>query len=536
MGLRKPSGWQTFTAQAYAGAGQQQKAREEMKEPGKTKQALGGMGSAGTSMVAATTGAQQQATKQMQETTAQASKDLKVDPSKIGTATADAITSTSGTATAPASVNVAAKYTQADLDTANAELENLRKRKFNSMIGSRSMRRLDNEISKQKQKINEMNAYLGANGGVMGLAETGDVAAIEKVGESLNKSIDEVNKQIDGLDEQLKTANAQDAQKIQAEKDRLNELLEVYNKKLSEENLGKIADQSTFETEMEKRERVLAEKGDNVGKLATLFGRRSVGDKALASQIYGKDLENIQKAAAQGLISKEQAEQAAAEAETQYSEQIDASKEGFEKEFETEDRKLELLKMSPEELKGVTQEEVEKLFGKEMADRLFDYKDGYVSDSQSSMTKRTLEDRLTKLKEESGKIEQAKTKAKDITVKNLKNTYFPVDEYGAAKPSIIEQELTKLTTIPDKVSKTSYYGPFGMFSKTVSKDSGNVRQQLIDKYSDQIAAIENNLRNAVNAGDAAEAKRLAQKMGWLRLEIDQGILKYKQSLQEQGYK
>lgn len=534
MGLRKPTGWQTFTAQAYAGAGQQQKAREEMKDPNKTKQALGGMGSAGTSMVAATTGAQQAATKQMQETTTQASKDLQVDPSKIGTATTAAITSTSGTATAPATANIAAKYTQSDLDAANAELANLKERRKRTMIGR--YRKINKLIDDQTAKINEMKAYLGAGGGLMGLAETGDVAAIEKVGESLNKSIDEVNKQIDDLDEQLKTANAQDAQKIQAEKDRLNKLLEVYNKKLSEENLGKIADQSTFETDMEKRERALAEKGNNVGKLATLFGRRSVGDQALASQIYGKDLENIQKAAAQGLISKEQAEQAAAEAETQYSKQLDASKEGFEKEFETEDRKLELLKMSPEELKGVTQEEAEKLFGKEMADRLFDFKDGYVSDSQSSMTKRTLADRLTKLKEESGKIEQAKTKAKDITVKNLKNTYFPVDEYGAAKPSIIEQELAKLTTMPDKVSKTSYYGPFGMFSQTVSKDSGNVRQQLIDKYSDQIAAIENNLRNAVNAGDAAEAKRLAQKMGWLRLEIDQGILKYKQSLREQGYK
>lgn len=379
MGLRKPSGWQTFTAQAYAGAGQQQKAREEMKEPGKTKQALGGAGSVGTSMVAATTGAQQAATKQMQETATQASKDLKVDPSKIGTATVSAIGGTPTTS--------AKDGTQKTEYTGGATAT---------------------EYKPSAQEQFGRDEHLGV------LAISGDTGAIESNISAITTEISNIEKQMSDLDEQLKTANAQDAQKIQAEKDRLNDQLDIYRKKLSEENLGKIADQSTFETDMEDRERTLAQKGNNVGKLAALFGRRGVGDQALASQVYGKDLENIQKAAAQGLISKEQAEQAAAEAETQYSEQLDKSKEGFEKTFEGEERKLELLKMSPEELKGVTQEEVEKLFGKEMADRLFDYKDGYVSDAHLSKTRKILADNLKAKQDEKTfaekKLGEAKTK------------------------------------------------------------------------------------------------------------------------------
>ena len=401
MGLRTPSKFKVFGAQAKAGAEQQKEARENLKKPGEaTKSALGGMGSAGTGMVAATTGVQQAATTQLQETTTQASKDLKVDPNKIGTATVAAIGGK------PTTIK-----SEGGEETTTYE-------------GGA----ITTEYKPSVQDKFGRDESLGIS------AISGDTGAIESSISNLTTEISNIEQQINDLNDQITTANAQDAQKIQAEKDRLTEQLVVYRKKLSEENLGKIADQSTFETEMEERERILAEKGDNVGKLAALFGRRGVGDKALASQIYGKDLENIQKAAAQGLISKEQAEQAAAEAETQYSKQLDESKKGYEKTFETEDRKLELLKMSPEELKSVTKKEVDDLFGPELAERLFDFEGDYISDAQLSKTRKILADNLQSKKDEKTfaekKLTEAQTKFDEIWQTETDKLLGTVDTKG----------------------------------------------------------------------------------------------------------
>lgn len=428
MGLRKPSGWQTFTAQAYAGASRQKKARDQMKDPNKTKQALGGSASTGTEMVAATTGAQQAATKQVQETATQASKDLQVDPSKIGTATVSAIGGTPTTS--------AKDGTQKTEYTGGATAT---------------------EYKPSAQEKYGRDESLGVS------VISGDTGAIESTISNISNDISNIEAQINDLDEQIKTATAQDAQKLQAEKDRLTEQLDVYRKKLSEENLGKIAGTSTFEEDMLKREELLASEGQRAAKLASIFGpgwnTKRYG--ALASQIYGKDLEAIEEAAGAGLSAREKAQRQAAAAEEEYGAQIDKSKEEFEEKFKSEDRKIELLGMSPEQLKGVTQEEAERLFGKEMADRLFDFKDGYVSDAELSKTREILKKNLQAKKDEKTfaekKLKEAKTKfdemwkAEEDRLLGTVDTIGEIDAMGTFG-GLLDGQLASLQRIKDTPS------------------------------------------------------------------------------------
>ena len=387
MGLRTPSRFKTFGAQAKSGAEKQKQARENLMQPGQaTKSALGGRASAGTAMVANTTGAQQAATQNVQETQTQATKDLKVDPTKLGTATVTAIGGTVKPPPATTTTPPPVEYTGGLSAVETADVS---------------------------------PTVLGA---VADRVAVGDTSTLSSKVTELSNDITNITNELTKIDEDLKTATAQDAQKLQAEKERLTKLRDEYVKKRDEENLGQIAGQSQAEIDAQAQANLLAQRGpSNVAKLATVFGKRSAMDPALASQIYGKDLEALQGEAAEALSESERAKIAAAEADEQYVAQLDASKKAYEENFGDEERKAELLGMTPEELKGVTQEEAEELFGKDIADRLFDFKDGYISDSQVSLTKRILEQNKKRKEEEKGIYEKGVTDATTKFEENFDN-------------------------------------------------------------------------------------------------------------------
>lgn len=396
MGLRTPSRFKTFGAQAQAGAEKQKQARENLMKPGEaTKSALGGRASAGTQMVSATTGAQQAATKQMQEQGEQRAE--KVDPTKmISGPTATSSVYTSGTPTTPTTPT----------------------------------------------------AVSGTGG---------DVKATTQVVTTINQNIANIKEQIDQIDNDLKNASAADAKALNDKKTELENILKDYTKKLTEENLGEIADQSTFETEMEEREQVLAQKGNNVGKLAALFGRRGVGDAALASQVYGKDLENIQKAAAQGLISKEQAEQAAAEAKTQYIEEGKKLETGVEERAKSESEKIRALTIGYEGLKseGYTDEQIKELFGDDF-NKYFNEQDGKITDKVSA-TRKALEDAKKSQEDALKDAELEVIRAQEVETKDLKAPIESInnvlERIGGWGGWIGEQGTSKLAPIKKNIDR-----------------------------------------------------------------------------------
>ena len=481
MGLRTPSRFKTFGAQAKAGAEKQKEARENLMQPGQaTQSALGGRASAGTAMVANTTGAQQAATQKVQETQTQATKDLVVDPTKLGTATVTAIAG-NNTQPAPIAINTGTKFTQTDLDAAQKAYDDAvtkhrnnrtfkRKGTYNAMIAA------EKRLNEIKDDMNKSTMDIDA------LANTGDINKVQDRINSIDTALANTNAALEQIDEDLKTATEQDAQKLQAEKDRLIKLREEYVNKRKEENLGQIAGQSQAEIDAERQAILLAERGpSNVSKLATVFGKRSAMDPALASQIYGKDLEALQTEAAGALSESERAKIAAGEADEQYLAQLDASKKAYEEQFEDEDRKLELLKSSPGELKGVTQEEVEKLYGVDLANKLFTFTNGYISDTKLSQTRTALEERASKLKAEKDKGQAALDTAKNVTVQNLTNKYFPTDPSGIPQESYVDKyrKQAKIGTTKGRMSKTTEGQ--GLFRRSYGRRRGHPRTPPADQ-------------------------------------------------------
>jgi len=483
MGLRTPSRFKTFGAQAKAGAEKQKEARENLMQPGQaTKSALGGRASAGTAMVANTTGAQQAATQKVQETQTQATKDLKVDPTKLGTATVAAIggsvkppPATTTTPTTPPPVEYTGGLSATDdsnKDVATAAIDTA--------------------------------------------VQSGDVGTVETTITNLSNEITNITNQINEINDQISKATAQDAQKLQAEKDRLTKLRDEYVKKRDEENLGQIAGQSQAEIDAQKQAILLAQRDpSNVAKLATVFGKRSAMDRALASQIYGKDLEALQGEAAEALSESERAKIAAGEADEQYVAQLDASKKAYEEQFADEDRKAELLGMTPKELKGVKQQEVEELFGKDMADRLFDFKDGYISDAQLSKTRDILEKNLIAKKELKTKAETDRDTAVANKEKQFtdieKEIYGDVDNKGSIKVflddydnrySNINSRLSKIEDTRNTWWKRNWDG--------ISKDSAiakDLKQRALDTKQELIR-ISREIDTARTTKDTAKMKEL----------------------------
>jgi hypothetical protein len=379
MGLRQPSKTATFFAQAGAGAQRQKEAREKLK----TNQALGGSAGVGTQMVAATTEAQKAATAKVGTAGEAAAKDIVAK--NVGGQTAAAIAGT------PTTSGVASVYTPPKLTTV-------------------------------------------ASG------ETGDVAAVEASGKAVENEINTITSQINDLNTQLANANALEAKSINDEKTRLSELLKSYQDKLEKEKLGQIAGPSSFETEMATREQILADEGQDVAKLAAIFGPRWNAQRygALASQIYGKDLEAIQEKAAAGLQEREESKLGTESALKQYSQQLSASKKAYEEKLDADSKKLELLKKSPQELTAYTRKEMEDLFGKDTAEKLFDFASSdptaTVTKTEASKTKQTLEEALKTQQSEqlkiAGETTKAQTKKEEIFKTAEANIFGDVNRKG----------------------------------------------------------------------------------------------------------
>jgi hypothetical protein len=487
MGLRTPSRFKTFGAQAQAGAEKQKQARENLMQPGQaTKSALGGRASSGTQMVANTTGAQQAATQKVQETQTQATKDLQVDPTKLGTATVTAI---GGTAKPPPATTTA--------QTTPPPVE------YTGGLSATDDSSKDTTTSTIDTAV-----------------QSGDVGTVETTITNLGNDITNITNTINEINDQISKATAEDAQKLQAEKDRLIGLRETYIKKRKEENLGQIAGQSQEEIDAQKQAILLAKRGpSNVSQLATVFGKRSAMDPALASQIYGKDLEALQGEAAKALSESERAKLAADEADKQYVEQIDASKKAYEEKFKDEDRKTKLLAMTPEELKGVTKDEVEQLFGKDMAEQLFDFNEkGYVSNAQLSKTREILEKNLTAKKELKTKAETDKdtaiaNKEKQFT-DTEKDAYGDVDNPGTIK-IFLDDTNTRYTNLGRKLTKIE--DVLGTWYKSnwsgISKDSAivkDLRKRALDTKTELIR-ISREIDTARTTKDTAKMKTLLEQ-------------------------
>lgn len=512
MGLRQPSKTAVFFAQAKAGAEGQKKARDQLKTP----QALGGSAGVGTAMIASTTGAQKAATGQVQAAGESAAKDLTIKPENIGSSAVTAIAGTPTTAPtggqpAPSQIkgattsadfnteskNITDKISKIDIDLRDIE-DQLSGSKTKDMFGRKiipSGQALTDLLAKQSQLLNDRNNLntslnaLSAEAGTIDitkLAESGDLSGLELAGTALSTAIDNITKDISNLDNLLETASDEDAKLIAAEKTRLNNLLQQYQDKITKENLGQIAGPSDTEINMLDREQLLASEGQRVAKLASIFGpgwnaKRYGG---LASQIYGKDLESIQESASAGLEASKRAAREADVTQEQYKKQLKTSQAEYEKGIKTEENKLEILKKTPSELKTTTKDELIKIFGnEELVNKLFKFdNNNKVIDTTASSTRKSLEDRLTKLKETQGGLGDATTRAKRVVTKQLTDEFTPVDEYG-------NPIKNKTSTLYDAKSK------FNLIDR--SQDDKNT-----------FARLEGELTNAINNADRKEANRI----------------------------
>jgi hypothetical protein len=425
MGLRQPSATGAYFAQASAGSAKQKEARDKLKKP----QAIGGSAGVGTQMVAATTDVQQKAAQNVQATGQQAGKDLNVNEGAVGSSTVSTIGGTP----------VASSPTP----TATAQ-------QFTGGVGT----------------YNPPEAMPVISG-----AQFGDVEQVVASTKQVENALTQITNQIDELNNKIKSANAADRKTLEDEKTRLEGILKSYQDKLTNENLGQIAGPSEFEQQMLEREQLLAEEGGDVGQIAALFGRKA-GDirtgkyGALESQIYGKDLEAIREAARAGLIDLGEAERATDTALEGYTGQIETSKKGYEERLAKESKKLDLLEASPQELAGYSRKELTDLFGKDVVDRLFTFSGtddaAKVTNTKMSETRKALEDRSTKLKDELAKApgEQEKAQAMvDANYNTVESSVFGKGEEPGAfgKISSVENEIKEAMGKFDELNSRSAF-------------------------------------------------------------------------------
>lgn len=482
MGLRQPTKTAVFFKQAQAGAEQQKKAREQLKK----SQALGGSAAAGTQMIAAATGAQQQATQQVRDTAQQAGKDLNVNPNAVGGSTTGMIT---GTPREQAFAGVTTGGSGSDafvFDTPPATAP----------------------APASPAKTSTGQVFVGGIGDrysvpstmpTIASGEGGDVGAVEASGTAVQNQITSITNQIDDLNTKIASADAADRKALQDEKNRLEGILKSYQEKMSKENLGQIAGPSDTEQAMFEREQLLASEGQRVAKLASIFGpgwnaKRYGG---LASQIYGKDLEAIQEAAGVGLEAGEKAAREAGAAEEEYTGQLETSKKGYEERLANETKKLDLLKSTPQELAGYSRKELTDLFGKDIVDKLFTFSGtddaAKVINTKVSETRNALTDRQTKLTDELTKLPGEKEKAQTVAAQKLESEVFPKDIYGNELGNSQINDLKRNITSDNAKKAASLYPEL---------------QALHDRTLNSLSTLENTLKNAAKRGDRAEVDRV----------------------------
>ena len=326
--------------------------------------------------------------------------------------------------------------------------------------------------------------------------DSGTVDDVNKAETTINNEIKATTDAINALNDKIKTANAADAKLLLEQKAKLEKILQDAQDKLTKGNLGQIAGPSTFETEMEKREAVLAEKGGNVGKLATIFGPRWNAKKygGLSSQIYGKDLEAIQQDAAAGLEEQDRTEERADVAEKDYVEGIASGKLKVAEKLKSEQDKLDFLKKTPQELAAYSKDELKKIFGFEdktdangvvtnQIDKLFNFDaSGKSTGSKLTATQLALTDRNKTLADDLTKIPELKTKA--LT---RQDEAFATLDTQLSKDSSLTYASTALEIINDLsgLIENTKGNPFAQNWSGISKDEGLVKgmKKLANDFS-----------------------------------------------------
>lgn len=492
MGLRQPSKTGAFFAQAAAGTQQQEEARKKLKKP----QALGGAASAGTEMVAAQTQAQKDVTGQVKEQTGKAATEVVAAPIKSTTAEV-----------------IATPIASTESPIPSTQLEGISR--SSGFANTMRMAMAQHQKTKDLMSIDE-------------LAQAGDIAEIESRNIRHEQTINSINNQINNLNDQLKKATAADIKAINDEKTRLTNLLQSYQDKITKENLGQMAGPSAFETEMQAREQILAQRGDNVGKLAAIFGPSWSGKKrgALESQIYGKDLEAIQQQAAAGLSAKERATREGESALEGFTEQLGRSKKAFTETLDKESTKLDILKKTPEELAGYTKKELTELFGADQVKNLFsfssDQSNATVTGTKLSSTRKELEDRLTKEKSAQEKIAGAKTTAQGvIDAKQIEAEESIFGNPSKDKPDILSSSTAgisrlleeaklrhaKLESIPNWQRKERHSETSSSYSDAISRGEKALKQiENLRKEADSA-------RKTKNTAKLIEIKRNIDALG-----------------------
>jgi hypothetical protein len=442
MGLRQPSKTGVLFAQAKAGAEQQQQARERLKKP----QALGGSAAAGTQMMAASTGAQQQATQEVKTETESAGKNLVAG--NVGTATQTAFAAPS--TPAPTVVKVASGETG---DVAAVE---------------QSEKDINTNITSITNQLNELNDKLANSTAADAKAITDEKDRLSKLLKDYQDKLSKGNLgQIAGpsdIEQQL----AEREELLASEGQRVAKLSSIFGPGWNAQRYG-----------------------------------------GLASQIYGKDLEALEEQAAAGLEASDLAKRQADVAQEQYTEQLGTSKKAYEESLDTASKKVELLKKTPQELAIYTREELTKLFGADV-DKLFKFTSSdpkaTVTNSNYSATKAALEqaksDQDTELAKVEGEKSKAKTKMEENFGKTEKEIFGDVNSKGGIQvmdDSIMQgirnsdEIVKKITNITNSWFASEWEGISrdSSIAEEVSKKSRELKRDL-KKRSDEIELARKN--------------------------------------------
>lgn len=483
MGIRQPSRTATFFKQAQAGAEAQKEARETLKKP----QALGGAAAAGTQMVASTTGAQQKATQEVQTKSGEMIKTVSADKVTTPTATAGAYTTADPTKLPGATpTSIAPSITT----TPNVQYNTVK-------IGGMSVK-IPVPVSNASQNVDNLTANQTA----------------------INASIKEVDDAIKKHDDGLQVLSEQDLKALADTKKQLMTQWQTYDDALRKENLGQIAGPSTFETEMQKREQVLATEGQNVGKLRALFGPRFDSERygALASQIYGKDLEAIQETAAAGLEEQARTEERADVAEKEYVEKLGTTKKSVEEKVKSEQEKIDTLKIGWEALKnrGETLTSLTKLFGSDAEAKKyfnFDDKGNLISDKRSQV-RDALVKKQTDLKTELGKTETKLKTEEDRAFNDISGELVVKDKYG----NITGGSLPRVKSQISDIANVTVF----------SAANGNERRDIANRYLNNLASVEAEINNAIASKNGKKVKESKDKLNALLQEYKGELKKLEQ--------
>jgi hypothetical protein len=488
MGLRQPSKLGAFFAQAKAGAEQQKQAREKLKQP----QALGGAASAGTQMVAATTEAQTAATKTVEQKGEELGKT--VDATKIATPTA---TAGAYTASTPTEVTSAGNV-KSTADT----------------FGDAGYRKTG------QQTI----SILGKTFNIPVFSVSDDVEALNKNKTDLETNLNTINNLIKAHDEGVSPLAAADIKTLTDAKNEMMKQWQTFDDAINKENLGKIAGPSTYETTMEQRERLLAQEGNDIGKLASIFGAKFDPRKygALASQIYGKDLEAIRESAAAGLRSREQSKRLAEQESTEYQTRLEETKKGVEEKVKTESDKINALKNGWETLKsqGESLKTLAKLFGsEEEAKKYFTFNDkGELTGDKRSEARATLSATADTLKTELGKTTEKIKKQEEQGFNLYRDELLQKDAYGNVTGGSLKQVKDTISSNLNRVKNSG-----------LTANNEQI-QGINNKFLNNLASVEAEINNALAAKDTARVKAARDKLNTLNAEYRKEIKNFGEAM------